>query len=116
MEWAHTEIDNLHSLILQFGVKNINYIANELGRTKNAVLTATKKMISQQLVHHSASDVARNYGMTEEELSCFIGHRKYYVPLVNDKLPASIYIVCGLIVTCGIARFGQVLAHSPLWT
>ena len=114
MEWSIPEINLLSSMLSQRGFGSIGDIATELGRTRKSVMAAARRIITQQLVYHSASDVERHYGLSQQDISCILGHRKYYVPITEDPIPISVYMICGLIVTCGLARFGQVLANSPL--
>lgn len=114
MEWSINEINTLNFHLVQRGFASLGDIAQELGRTRKSVMAAVRRIITQQLVYHSASEVEKNYNLSQHDLSCILGHRKYYVPIAENPIPTSVYMVCALIVTCGIARFGQVLMNSPL--
>ncbi len=113
-EWSHIDITSLHTLLREGA--SISDISRTINRTRSAVIAAARKIIMQQLIYHSPGDVARNYGVLQDDLASIVGGQKYYVPIVtNDHpIPTSVYMITGLIIACGVARFSHVLLHSPL--
>ena len=77
--WTSDEIDELFCMVVN--KESINSIAKLLQRSREAVLTAHQKIVAQQLIFHTAEEVASIYGMTIDELHNYIGDPKYYVPL-----------------------------------
>lgn len=114
-EWTTTDIKCLHDLLREGA--SFADISRIVKRTRSAVANATHKIVAQQLLHHSPTEVARNYGIPLRDLRALVGANKYYVPIEvpgDHSIPMSILMIGGLIVACGMARFGHVLCHSPL--
>lgn len=119
MEWTRQDIVLLHNL-LQDGQFSMSDIARICKRSRSATLTAARKIIFQQMLHHTHEEVAVNYGFDSvEQLRDFFHSEKYYVPPNSaitrdhdDTIPAPIYMVVGILFATGLARFGHVLAQN----
>lgn len=123
MEWTRGDIVLLHSL-LQDGQFSMTDIARICKRSRSATIAAARKILFQQLLHHTHQEVAANYGFDSvEQLREFFESNKYYVPpnsaiTYDDAIPTPIYMAIGLLFATGLARFGHVLAQNvaPLLT
>jgi hypothetical protein len=116
--WSEDDI-----YLLEAYLRNSSYsmsdIAHLLRRSRSAVVVAARKIIMQQLLRHPVEEVAVHYRRTVKEFRQLLGDTKYYVPLEADvphhnSMLAPLAMVFGVIVASGIARFGMLLAHSPL--
>jgi hypothetical protein len=114
-DWSTEDIEYLHDNVRCH--TPLNKIAAHVGRSKNAVLGAMKKIMFQQLLNHDVADVAANYGMTVDDLHNTIVNPKYYVPiqdqttiLQNIDVPtAAVWVAFGMLCSAGLFRFGMVL-------
>lgn len=116
MEWSKNDIAILSTLLREGAT--IEEISEVFKRSRSAVIAAARKIMLQLLLHHPPEEVAKMYGFADvEEFRNTFRSDKYYVAPKDDNdrsIPTSFYMVLGLIVVSGIARFGMVLAQSPL--
>lgn len=121
MEWSNIHISLLFDFLRE-GI-SISTLAETFGRSRSAVINASRKIMFQHLLHHPIEDVAAMYGYSSvDDFRTAFASEKYYVkpetepPKAKeaDRVPTSIWLVLGLLFTAGVARFGMVLSHSPL--
>jgi len=118
-DWSHEEIVRLHDYMIED--MSPSKIATRLGRSRNAVMNASKKIMFQQLLHHPPAKVAHSYGMSLSELKNTVVDSKFYVPpyLYCDRLQECtesmstwLKIWTMTFVSAGLIRYGFVLHQS----
>lgn len=118
MEWTIAEIQDLHLLLQDHREDgtSVNEIARLIGRTRNSVINAARKLVLHQFMNgHTKAEVVQAYGL--RNIRAVIGNDKFYVPIQDDtafSIPTHAWMVAGLIFAAGIARWGMVLCASPL--
>jgi hypothetical protein len=114
MEWTKHELAIISSMLRDGS--SIEEVANILKRSRPAVVRAAQKIMFQALLFHGPHEVAKMYGFQSvDEFRDAFGSDKYYIEPRDDvTVPSSILMILGLLVASGVARFGMVLAQSPL--
>lgn len=109
--WSNEDVQQLYHMIANN--KSISHVCRKLKRTKEAVLNAQTKMITQQLIFHPIDDVMRFYEVDQDGLHNTLTHPKFYVPLrLADKSQPGGSVLGIIVASIGVSFFVTTLIHS----
>lgn len=86
--WTNDDLTILYFLTTKG--ESIKNLSVKFQRSPHAIQTALRKIITKQLIYHSAENVAQSFNMNVAELNKFTGNTNYDVPLSSSSIDAPI--------------------------